>query len=435
MIVGPDNELDELAYIQDALHQRIPNFDRNIPSLMAKLSNLQDKLKRQGKRLLIVTTPSKAITYPQTIPSRFLSLDRSSPRPYDQLIAALQHSDLPFIDGAEIIHHLAATSPYPLFTQGGIHWNDYAAIHVLQPLLQKISELTRKPLPVPSVKNVHYIPAAQSGIIADTDLAKLLNVLRPPLDYPCVEATPQYGSRSAGAPPRFVFAGGSFCWQLLRLMETAPRDDLPLPAFAFYANQFSYTDSSHPISRQVYEAELGASDLVVLEINELVPIKTIERLPALIDDSPQSDLLFANDISFAADGNAAKYIASGFGAQEPAGRWTNEKESTLMFFFPTPAQNYCLTATVDPFLYGSHLRQRVDILANGQLCGHAELNATGSHIITASFLAQGWMKITFRLPDAISPVELGANPDQRSLGLAFHSIHLAPAKVKGDKGL
>jgi hypothetical protein len=203
-------------------------------------------------------------------------------------------------------------------------------------------------------------------------------------------------------------------------MADAPIADLPQPAFGSYLQHFYLPDPSHPISRQAYEAKLVASDLVVLEINEVFPTQTVTDLSTFLDET------FTNDISFAAGGNSDAHVQSGFSQQEALGRWTDGPEASLVFSFPSPVQNYRLTASVDPFLYGSHTCQRVEILVNGKSCGHDELDTIGSHALTAIFQSASQVVVTFRLPDAMSPAELGVGNDRRKLALAFRSLKFSP---------
>jgi hypothetical protein len=221
LLIGPQGELDAESYVLDAAHQ-VPLAPDHIAKLMGKLEGLQAQLARQGKLLLVLTTPDKAATYPETLPARFRSYDRPGTRTYDDLMKALGASKIPYLDGAKIVHELALAKPaYPLFPRGSVHWDSYAAAQLLPALSEKVAQLTGRPLPVPTIAGVEMVPARFARNLADHDMASLLNLLSRPYGYQTPQLSLNYPPPSSPPPARVVVAGGSFTWNILELLTFA----------------------------------------------------------------------------------------------------------------------------------------------------------------------------------------------------------------------
>ncbi len=424
LAIGPGGQLDSKEYVRDASHQGIFPPGQVLP-LVDQLERLRTQLQQQGKSFLVVTTPHKAVTYPETMPHRFLAYDHSRPRPYDELVQRLAHSDIPFVDGAGIIHQLAGHTRYPLFVRGGIHWNNYAAAQVAPAVIEKIAQLTGKAFPSPPILSVKMAPAAESSQEIDSDLAHQLNLFWPPLDYECPNLEMGFPPKGAGPPPRIVFACGSFGEALLDVLQgPRGRDRLQVP-FTFYTKQFFEGEPRYPISRQKYENALAASDLVMLEINEVVPLTTVEGLSSLIEEAARRPVpRAAYNISFAEGGDSVNFTGAGFSGQESTFRWTDGDTASLEIQLPPGVETYTLTARVAPFLDATHRHQRVEIQVQGKIYGADDLRGDEIRTMTATFPASGWIRIDFNFTDAVSPA-----PDARKLALAFYSLQIFPAKA------
>jgi hypothetical protein len=425
IVVGPDGQLDLKDYLLDACHQT-PLPPDHIARMMDKLERLRAQLQRQGKSLLILTTPTKAATYPATIPARFRAYAISYPRAYDELVQALSRSDIPFVDGAGIVHAEAGSAPYPLFLQGGLHWDSYATAQVLPGLAEKVARLTGQPLAVPAITGVRLVKAKHALNQADHDLASLLNLLSRPFSYLSPQLDLAYPPQPAAPGASIVLAGGSFTWNLLALLGGAGREGGANVPFAYYGTSFYDSALSLPITRLAYERALAASDLLVLELNEQMPETTLDALPSVIDESAGLSASPDWEISFAQGGNSADFTSAGFSRPEAESRWTDGDDAVLVVPLPAGKRLYTLTAQVKPFLSGAHRRQRIEILADDKRCGGTELASDGPATLTATFPASTLVRICFHFLDAASPSQLQAGDDPRRLALAFFSVQIHP---------
>lgn len=121
---------------------------------------------------------------------------------------------------------------------------------------------------------------------------------------------------------------------------------------------------------------------------------------------------------------------TGFWPQpNPDSRWTvaNRVEIRLAEKAPGPTT---LTLITGCFLVPGKLdRQRVSVSANGKLLGTLELDNQSVRNYTLKVPAGVWTgnnKLVLDLPDAESPVHLGAGKDDRQLALALQSIKIEP---------
>ncbi len=117
-------------------------------------------------------------------------------------------------------------------------------------------------------------------------------------------------------------------------------------------------------------------------------------------------------------------LTSGFGVREAAGRWTNGK-SALFECNLSGDSPRSMKLTLSPFVYGTHLKQRVSISVNGSAVGLYELSGGQTREIDVrlpSVASSGKLHIGFEMPDAVSPEKLGVSEDSRVLGLFFNTI-------------
>ena len=111
--------------------------------------------------------------------------------------------------------------------------------------------------------------AAPTG--ADVDLARLLNLWRPPFDYPAPSVAWRCGPTAAGRDTRLVAVGGSFLEQVLE----------PIAACALFGriDYYNYYDKWRrewpgrrifPVDRAAirWQEELSRPTVVLLELNE-----------------------------------------------------------------------------------------------------------------------------------------------------------------------
>jgi hypothetical protein len=152
----------------------------------------------------------------------------------------------------------------------------------------------------------------------------------------------------------------------------------------------------------------------------------------LKDEETFPALRVRDEIIFGEAGNDAAYILGGFSGKETGFRWTQGENAVIVFCLDRPdsetGEDIDLICDVTPLLAeGRREFSRVRVLINGTERGEwkiAKPNGEFKLSVPASLGQNGRFVVEFKLPDAISPKDLGINGDDRKLSLAFRKITL-----------
>jgi hypothetical protein len=134
-----------------------------------------------------------------------------------------------------------------------------------------------------------------------------------------------------------------------------------------------------------------------------------------------------DEIVFGIGGNDSKYILGGFSVPEAGFRWTSGHNAVIAFSREENAMsNFDLICEITPLLFKrvrtcTHVR----VFINGTDCGEWEITSPDVKItlhVDAALSENGRYIVEFKLPDAISPKDIGLNNDERKLALAFKKI-------------
>ena len=132
-------------------------------------------------------------------------------------------------------------------------------------------------------------------------------------------------------------------------------------------------------------------------------------------------------IDFKEGGNLSDLSVSGWSVSEKNFTWTDGYEASLSIPIQVTKNNLVLSANIMPLT-----KQNVEIYINEQMIGkwYVDQNNFIDYEITIpnSLLTYPDLYITFKLPDAISPLEAGLGNDERILALAFNSVSINEVK-------
>jgi hypothetical protein len=133
-------------------------------------------------------------------------------------------------------------------------------------------------------------------------------------------------------------------------------------------------------------------------------------------------------INFGKEGNPVPYFISGWSSPEPAYTWTAERTATLAFTMDKPQSDLRIKLELFPFLIPGKLEeQRVIVYVNRQEIGSGTLSSgisEMSFLIPERSFDENIQYISFYLPDARSPDELGVSADRRTIGIGLRSLVL-----------
>jgi len=145
-------------------------------------------------------------------------------------------------------------------------------------------------------------------------------------------------------------------------------------------------------------------------------------------------------VHFGIGGNEEKYLTQGWSYPEEGFRWTNGRTAVFECYLPRPKTDLILKMTITPFLGNDHRKcQRISILMNDHKLEdvlHVSHTLNLDIKIPYDYFEEEVQRITFDIPDAISPNDLGISADGRTLGIAvrmlsmnYRSYGVHPAKL------
>jgi hypothetical protein len=130
---------------------------------------------------------------------------------------------------------------------------------------------------------------------------------------------------------------------------------------------------------------------------------------------------------------ASVSTSCGWSLVEPVGTWSDGTKAALRLRALKPTETYECSMDIRPHVFPPQLtEQRVTIALGERIVFQDSLVAPRTVRFTiAAGLADpsGELSVILRLPDAISPRELGSGTDERKLGILLHRISVAKTQV------
>jgi alginate O-acetyltransferase complex protein AlgJ len=207
IVVGRDQYLYGLTYLHFYCRSDAPLSIEALARFAAGMSELRSVLARRNNHLLFIVTPSKATGLPEFLPARLCDPPAAPDHRRRLFVRMLRESGVAVIDGPELARAMKARDPLPPFPRGSVHWSLLAGSRVAGVVMEEIRRISGDDLGQLTVDTPRW-NAPPVG--SDADYARLLNLLRPPLDYPTGAARPVCRSTLRGRRTVAVAVGGSF---------------------------------------------------------------------------------------------------------------------------------------------------------------------------------------------------------------------------------
>ncbi len=234
-----------------------------VDSVFNDLKKLNDWLMVRNKKLLVCFTPSKESFYPEFLPDSCLPYIRKE-NYYSMYRQKLIKSNIPFLDFNAYFQKIKREAPYPLFTQGAVHWTTYGAYLALDTLLRRTSFEINKKINLIAFKSYQLSDTARE---ADDDISKAMNLLKnvnsQKLAYPVIDYV--YNQDSCYKPKALII-GDSFFYGLNNTW-------IPLSVFSkesYFLYYFQLAISYEPqkkdskVSDMDFVKELENTDIIIL---------------------------------------------------------------------------------------------------------------------------------------------------------------------------
>lgn len=140
---------------------------------------------------------------------------------------------------------------------------------------------------------------------------------------------------------------------------------------------------------------------------------------------------FATGINFGTSGNLREFSPTGFSDDSDAvSTWSSAATAEILLRLPPSRQDIRFVIEVFPYLAGHNVqRQSCWVFFNGSFV-HYDVIKTPVELtftVARELFSVRSNRLSFALPDATSPRDLGLSDDRRLLGLAFVKLTAAPA--------
>ena len=183
--------------------------------------------------------------------------------------------------------------------------------------------------------------------------------------------------------------------------------------------QLSGTDDTYDIKVDVDHRSLHVDPTPVNNFDAVTFIMDKQRLRVPLN----------TPISFTSDNFPEQYVVSGLGRPGPTLTWSTAHEVHFDFMLAEVENDILVDLSVYPFLIAGQVsEQYVTVTIDGEEIAQwqfwQKFVATQQLRIPAELIQPGVpFRMTFHLPDAVIPADLGINhPDRRLLGLGFISM-------------
>jgi len=182
VVRGAKGQLFGKYYIEEYCTRTAGMGERLAADMLPKLRDIQDYYRARGGIFVYMTSPSKAAQVPEYFIDQMPC--PSTPAVRAQLLPtyvdALKAGGIEVTDAATLIHAAKPNYPFNLFPEGGEHWNDVGGALAATSLVEEINKQAGREI-VPPFTFSYTLSSPANG--ADRELADLLNVFFPPLNY------------------------------------------------------------------------------------------------------------------------------------------------------------------------------------------------------------------------------------------------------------
>lgn len=267
-IVGKDNDIFEYGYIRcelclDGYDYSLPERTAEMEDYINTLCEVNEKLKRVDKKLIVYTTPSKAHWYPENVPECYQVRAVDGIRGVDSFREKIAETDITYFDTDLVVDK----SLYPSFYHTGIHWARTVEEQSSVEIINAIKDLTGK-----NYRNIELgaVRESYTPYWRDSDVFDLANLILPAEEIKYYQYDIERQIPEEFDKLRLLLQGGSFAQGLIYdYFYTYAGDEI------YYIN---YSTSVTYDNGGVYKLEswddldlqflLDQTDVIAIEMNE-----------------------------------------------------------------------------------------------------------------------------------------------------------------------
>lgn len=148
--------------------------ERYADSIIETVKNLNTWLVARNKKLLVCFAPCKESFYTEYLPDSCLRYIKPESY-YQSYKRKLKANNIPLLDYNTYFLKMKSESPYPLFTQGAVHWTTYGTYLALDTLIKRVAFEINKKMDVLKINSVELSDTPRYN---DDDIYRTMNLLK-----------------------------------------------------------------------------------------------------------------------------------------------------------------------------------------------------------------------------------------------------------------
>ncbi|MGB0428351.1 MAG: alginate O-acetyltransferase AlgX-related protein, partial [Flavobacteriales bacterium] len=230
--------------------------ETTVDSLIDKLVFVQRELKKQNKHLFVFLAPGKGEFFPEYIPDAFHQ-KRQLPTNYQYFVSQFKNKNINYFDAQDWFLKNKTSSPFPLYSKGGIHWSRYAELIMTDSLLNFLEIETNQIFPDLVLDN---FPVQSTMKYRDNDIGESFNLLSSTSSYPMCYPSFHIDNKNLKTSPKVMVVADSFYWGMYK-------DDFTETLFGdgefWYYNQTIYPGNT-PVNSVDLNEKLAEHELIIL---------------------------------------------------------------------------------------------------------------------------------------------------------------------------
>ncbi|MGN0666773.1 MAG: hypothetical protein ACI4KF_09640 [Huintestinicola sp.] len=444
-VIGKDKYIFEDAYIWAELcigsdydfsteenKQRVADF-------VAKLSSVQNKLEKSGKKLYLYVIPGKARVFSDKLPEKYLTMrDENSENVVYALRKQLASSDVPVFFCEDYISEME----YPVYYPTGIHWSRTYEQSVSRKIISDLADITGK-----NYRNITFADVEESKTPfwrdADVwDLANIWNSINCTFyQYRAVPDEHEYFDKM-----RILIYGDSFGMGLrYDVLSLYPDEGINYINYDNYVmdSREQTTLLNHDWNNFDFQYYLDNTDVVVIEMIDAVAkdltLGFIDRLDNELDNYVPGKVY---ESSF--DGSSEEQYdmtdSVGMYGKESGFFWVNEEFSLTIDSPGISERGMQIRYAVPDQIINAEGEEKVTFYVNGRLVGENTHTQPGTYELTVApdmldNKNNNIYTVSGKCSSYFNPMESGQSDDNRDLALRIEYIGEAIAYPSSFDGL
>ncbi len=206
VIIGKNGYLYDKGYIDGYTGRDFIGKER-IELQIEKARVVKNELKKKNIEVLFAFAPGKASYFPEFIPDKLNEFSSKDSNNYQCYINALKKTDLNFIDLRNYFISLKDKTKFPIYSQIGVHWGQYACYLAIDTIAKKIEQIKNIRL---TNFGINKIKLGDTLIRTDKDEGSLLNVFSELPFYKMAYLNLTYSSDSNSVKPNLLAISDSY---------------------------------------------------------------------------------------------------------------------------------------------------------------------------------------------------------------------------------